>query len=106
MNAWLVLLFAGLCEMGWPIGFKLAHLYPKYSVICIIASAVSMALSGILLYIAQKTIPISTAYIVWTGVGGIGTFLAGVLLFGDAVNTMKCVSVFFILAGLIGLKVF
>ncbi len=106
MNAWITLLLAGLFEMGWPLGFKMASTHPKYSVLYIIGAAISMALSGILLFIAQKQIPISTAYIVWTGIGGIGTFLVGVLAFGDAVNVLKCVSAFLILAGIIGLKVF
>lgn len=106
MNAWVILLLAGICETGWPLGFKLASVCPKYQIPLIIAAAASMALSGVFLYMAQKTIPISTAYAVWTGIGGIGTFLIGVLAFGDAVNVMKCVSVFMIFAGLIGLKIF
>lgn len=106
MNPWITLLLAGILEMGWPLGFKLSTIYTKYSALFIIGAAVSMALSGLLLYIAQKSIPISTAYIVWTGIGAIGTFLFGVFFFGDSAGVLKCLSVVLILAGVIGLKIF
>ncbi|MDE7370878.1 MAG: hypothetical protein K2N07_03890, partial [Desulfovibrio sp.] len=86
MNPWLILLTAGLFEMGWPLGFKLAETAPAWRVPAIAFSIVSMAMSGLLLYLAQRHIAIGTAYAVWTGIGAAGTFCLGVLLFGDAVS--------------------
>ena len=59
--SWIYLIIAGLFEVGWPLGFKLASTYTKYRVVFIGVSVISMALSGVFLYIAQKTIPIGTA---------------------------------------------
>ena len=55
--AWLYLILAGLCEVGWPLGFKLANLNPRYHLLFLVLAVVSMGMSGWLLYIAQKTIP-------------------------------------------------
>ena len=71
--AWLYLILAGLCEVGWPLGFKLANLNPRYHLLFLVLAVVSMGMSGWLLYIAQKTIPMGTAYMIWTGIGGVGT---------------------------------
>lgn len=71
--SWLYLIIAGIFEVGWPLGFKLASTYTKYNIIFIVFSVISMALSGVFLYIAQKSIPIGTAYVIWTGVGAVGT---------------------------------
>ena len=77
MNAaWTYLLLAGLCEIGWPLGFKLSQA-TRFKLAFILAAAVSMALSGVFLYLAQRHIPIGTAYAVWTGIGAAGTFLIG-----------------------------
>ena len=63
---WILLICAGLLEIGWPLGFKLAGLHEKYFYHFIALSVVSMGLSGFLLYLAQKSIPIGTAYVIWT----------------------------------------
>ncbi len=63
-----------------------------------------MAISGALLLIAQKTIPVGTAYAVWTGIGAVGTFLIGVLFFGDSANLLRFLFVGLIVVGIIGLK--
>ena len=84
--SWVYLIIAGLFEVGWPLGFKLASTYTKYSILFIGLSVVSMTLSGVFLYIAQKSIPIGTAYVIWTGVGAVGTLLIGIFFFGDSAN--------------------
>lgn len=102
--AWIYLIFAGLFEMGWPLGFKLASALPKYHVLFIVLSVISMAISGLLLFVAQKTIPIGTAYAVWTGIGAVGTLVIGILFFHDSANIWRLFSASLIVAGIIGLK--
>ncbi|MBD5416157.1 MAG: hypothetical protein HDR50_00420 [Desulfovibrio sp.] len=106
MNPWLILLTAGLFEMGWPLGFKLAQTAPAWRVPAIGFSIVSMAMSGLLLYLAQRHIAIGTAYAVWTGIGAAGTFCLGVLLFGDAVSAGRVLGVALIICGVAALKLF
>ena len=72
MNPWIVLIAAGLFEIGWPLGFKLAQTAPAWRAAAIALSVLSMAASGWLLFLAQKHIPIGTAYAVWTGIGAAG----------------------------------
>ena len=102
-QAWLYLLAAGLCEIGWPLGFKLSQTtnYPK---LAIAAAIVSMGVSGFLLWSGQKHIPIGTAYAVWTGIGAAGTFLVGVLWFNDPLTVMRPVGAMMIVGGVIVLK--
>ena len=102
--AWIALLLAGLFEIGWPIGLKMAQA-PATRVIGIAAAIVFMATSGALLWFAQKQIPIGTAYAVWTGIGAAGTFLVGVFVFGDASSPARYAGVALIVAGVITLKV-
>lgn len=88
--AWLLLIGAGLLEIGWPLGFKLASIYEKYFYLFITISIVSMGASGFLLYLAQKTIPIGTAYVIWTGIGAIGTVsYQGIFFFHDSTNIFR-----------------
>ena len=101
--AWAYLLAAGLFEIGWPVGFKLSQ-QPEYKVWGIVGAIVSMGLSGWLLWLAQKQIPIGTAYAVWTGIGGAGTFVIGVLFFGDAASIARFVGVALIVGGVVTLK--
>ena len=102
--AWLLLIGAGLLEIGWPLGFKLASIYEKYFYLFITISIVSMGASGFLLYLAQKTIPIGTAYVIWTGIGAIGTVLIGIFFFHDSTNIFRLMFVLLILTGVEGLK--
>lgn len=102
--AWWLLVAAGLLEIGWPLGFKLAGTFPKHFYLFIACSVVSMGLSGLLLYIAQRSIPIGTAYVVWTGIGALGTVLIGILFFHDSANVLRLLFVSLILAGVVGLK--
>ncbi len=102
--AWFYLITAAVFEIGWPLGFKLSTMYPSHRVGWILFAAVCMALSGVFLYFAQRTIPIATAYIVWTGAGAVFTFLLGVLFFGDALTALRLLFVGLILAGIVGLE--
>ena len=101
--AWLYLLAAGVFEIGWPVGFKLTE-QPALRIWGFVIAIVCMALSGWLLWIAQKQIPIGTAYAVWTGIGGAGTFIVGVLCFGDALSLGRVLGVALIVGGVITLK--
>lgn len=103
--SWVYLIIAGLFEIGWPLGFKLASTYTKYSILFIGLSVVSMTLSGVFLYIAQKSIPIGTAYVIWTGVGAVGTLLIGIFFFGDSANFWRLFFITMIIIGVIGTKI-
>lgn len=104
MNPWVALIAAGLCEIGWPLGFKVAQTAPAWRMAAISLSVASMALSGWLLFLAQKQIPIGTAYAVWTGIGAAGTFILGVAVFGDALNWGRALGVAMIIGGVVVLK--
>jgi quaternary ammonium compound-resistance protein SugE len=101
---WIYLLLAGLFEIGWPIGFKLAQ-NPDFRWEGISLAVVFMTISGWFLWIAQKEIPIGTAYAVWTGIGAAGTFFVGVALFGDQTSLPRYLGVALIVAGVVTLKV-
>lgn len=103
--SWVYLIIAGIFEVGWPLGFKLASTYTKYSVVFIGVSVISMTLSGVFLYIAQKSIPIGTAYVIWTGVGAVGTLLIGIFFFGDSANFWRLFFITMIIIGVIGTKI-
>ena len=104
--AWIYLLLAGVCEIGWPLGFKLSQneISDSSRILWIAFSIASMAISGVLLFLAQKQIPMGTAYAVWTGIGAAGAFIVGVVLFKDPINFARALSVFLIIAGVVGLK--
>ena len=102
--AWVYLVVAGLFEIGWPVGFKLAQ-GESYRVAGLSVAVVCMALSGWLLYMAQREIPIGTAYAVWTGIGAAGTFLVGVVFFGDLLSLGRTLGVALIVGGVATLKV-
>ena len=101
--SWIYLIIAGIMEIGWPLGFKLAQTSNnKFAWLSV--AVVSMALSGYLLYLAQRDIPIGTAYVVWTSTGAVGTFLVGVLFFGDPLTLLRSFAILLILSGVIILK--
>ena len=102
--AWILLIIAGLFEIGWPLCFKLASMHSKYFIWFIGLSILSMGLSGYFLYLAQKSIPIGTAYVIWTGIGAIGTVLLGILFFHDSANIFRLLFLSLILIGIVGLK--
>lgn len=99
--SWLYLLLAGVCEVGWPIGLKLAEGGNR---LWFLFAILALALSGIFLFSAQKTIPMGTAYAIWTGIGAVGAFTIGITWFKDPATTARMVSVMFIIFGMVGLK--
>lgn len=101
--SWTYLIIAGFMEIGWPLGFKLSQT-SDHRIIWIIFSVLSMAGSGLFLYLAQRTIPIGTAYAVWTGIGAVGTFTLGILFFKDPATTIRMASAGLVVIGLVGLK--
>jgi len=101
--SWIILFCAGLFEIGWAVGLKYTDGFtrPLPTALTIGAMAVSIGLLGM----AVKELPLGTAYAVWTGVGAVGTVIAGIILFGEAMTLMRVASVALIVAGLVGLKV-
>ncbi|GAB3376035.1 quaternary ammonium compound efflux SMR transporter SugE [Lysobacter rhizosphaerae] len=99
---WIILILAGLFEVGWAIGLKytegFTRLWPTVGTIA--AMAVSLGLLGI----AMKSLPVGTAYAVWVGVGAVGTVILGIVLFDEPSNALRLASVALIVAGLVGLK--
>ena len=102
---WIYLFIAALFEMGWPLGLKLSQTMNS-KVPGIALALIAMTLSGVFLWLAQRTIPIGTAYAVWTGIGASGTFLIGVLFFKDTASLLQVMSVALIIIGVAGLKLF
>ena len=100
--AWVVLIVAGLFEIGWAIGLKYTEGFTR--LVPMLATAASMVVSLGLLGIALKTLPVGTAYAVWTGVGSVGTALLGILLFGESTSALRLACIGLIVAGIIGLK--
>jgi quaternary ammonium compound-resistance protein SugE len=100
---WAALVFAGVFEIGWPVGLKLAQ-NGETRVLGIAVALLFMVLSGFLLWTAQKQIPIGTAYAVWTGIGAAGTFIVGAALYGEAVSLMRFCGVGLIIGGVVVLK--
>lgn len=100
--SWLLLVVAGLFEIGWAIGLKytegFTRLWPS------VATVASMIISLGLLGIAMKDLPVGTAYAVWVGVGAAGTAILGIILFGDSADTARLLSLGLIVAGVVGLK--
>jgi quaternary ammonium compound-resistance protein SugE len=102
--AWVYLVLAGVFEWGWPVGLKLGmsasglHLgWIGFAVLCMVAS-------GGLLLVALKSIPIGTAYAVWTGIGAVGAFALGIFLFAEPATLLRFVFVGMIVLGIVGLK--
>ncbi|MDO5620918.1 MAG: multidrug efflux SMR transporter [Paracoccus sp. (in: a-proteobacteria)] len=101
--AWFYLVVAGLLEIGWPVGLKLAQT-PGTRWQGVLMAVAFMAASGFMLWLAQREIPMGTAYAIWTGIGAAGTFAVGVMLFGDASSLMRYAGVLLIIAGVVTLK--
>ncbi|MFC3110001.1 DMT family transporter [Undibacterium arcticum] len=101
--SWIYLIIAGFFEIGWPLGFKISQSGDK-RLIGIVMAVVCMGISGFLLWLAQRQIPIGTAYAVWTGIGAAGTFIVGVFLFGDAGSLGRYFGALLIISGVITLK--
>ena len=102
--AWIYLVIAGLFEIGWPLGLKIAQTMEGKQFTGIAIAVIAMGLSGFFLFSAQKDIPMGTAYAVWTGIGAAGTFILGIILYNDPIGILRIASVLLIIAGVIGLK--
>jgi len=102
--SWFYLIVAGLFEVGWPLGFKLSQT-TNNKILWILFAVLSMALSGTFLWLAQREIPIGTAYAVWTGIGAVGTLFIGILFFGDSASLWRMISALLIIIGIVGLKI-
>ena len=100
--AWLLLVVAGMFEVGWAIGLKYAEGFTRLwpSVFTVAAMIASVALLGI----AMKSLPVGTSYAVWVGVGAVGTASLGMALFGEAATLGRLASLGFIVVGIVGLK--
>lgn len=101
--AWTYLILAGLVEIGWPLGLKVSQSPGRFWHGIAIALS-GGAVSGLLLWLAQREIAIGTAYAVWTGIGAVGTFAVGIVFFGDSANPARIAAAGLIVAGLIGLR--
>ncbi len=97
------MIIASVFEVGWPYGLKMAAVSDA-KIAWIIFSVLIMTLSGIFLFLAQKGIPIGTAYAVWSGIGVSCTFIIGVVFFTDVVNLLRILGIIFIVLGVILLK--
>lgn len=102
--AWIYLLIAGIFEWGWPVGLKLGAGEAGYSIAWLGFAGLAMFASGALLLVAQKTIPMGTAYAIWTGIGAVGTFVLGILLFGETASFERFFFIGMIVLGIVGLK--
>ncbi len=102
--AWIYLVIAGLFEIGWPLGLKMAQTMEGKQFTGLAIAVIAMGLSGFFLFSAQKEIPMGTAYAVWTGIGAAGTFILGIILYNDPIGILRIASVLLIIAGVIGLK--
>jgi quaternary ammonium compound-resistance protein SugE len=101
--AWLYLIIAGLIEVGWALGLKASQGFTRPGVS--ILTVAGMILSFVLLSQAMKTLPVGTAYTVWTGIGAVGTVIFGILFFGESQNIYRLLCIGLIVLGVIGLKV-
>jgi quaternary ammonium compound-resistance protein SugE len=104
--AWVYLIIAGIFEWGWPVGLKLGWTGQGVRYGWIVFSILSMVGSGFFLFIAQRTIPMGTAYAVWTGIGAVGAFLLGILFFGEAAVFARFFFAGLIVVGIVGLKLY
>ncbi len=100
--AWMILVLAGLFEVAWAVGLKYTEGFTRLwpSVGTVLAMIVSITLLGI----AVKTLPLSTAYAVWTGIGAVGAVILGILLFSESASVPRLLCVGLILVGIVGLK--
>jgi len=101
--AWVLLVIAGLFEVGWAIGLKytegFTRLWPS------VGTATAMVISVVLLGMAMRTLPVGTAYAIWTGIGAVGTVILGIVLFGEPATAARLACVALIVSGIVGLKI-
>jgi quaternary ammonium compound-resistance protein SugE len=100
--AWVYLAFAGLFEIGWAIGLKYTDGFtrPVPTILTVASMVVSLGLLGL----ALKTLPVGTAYAIWTGIGTVGTVALGIMLLGESANALRLLCIGLIVVGILGLK--
>ncbi len=100
--SWIFLFFAGLFEIGWAIGLKYTEGFskPLPTLLTVASMIVSLGLLGL----ALKTLPVGTAYAVWTGIGTVGTAMLGIWLLGEPTTAIRLACIGLIVAGIVGLK--
>ena len=100
--AWVILAAAGLLEIGWAIGLKYTDGFTRLGPT--VATVAAMVASMVLLGLAMRTLPVGTAYAVWTGIGTVGTVLLGMVLFGESAQPIRLLCIAMIVGGIAGLK--
>lgn len=101
--AWVVLCVAGLLEIAWAVGLKYTEGFTRLGPS--VATAVAMIASMALLGIALRTLPLGTAYAIWTGIGSVGTAVLGIVLFREPATALRLACIALIVAGIVGLKI-
>src|SRR5690606_22666498 len=99
---WIILVFAGLFEIVWAYSMKLSEGFTKLTPS--IFTIVFMVLSFVLLAYAMRTLPLGTAYTIWTGIGAVGSFLVGVIVLGEPASAMRMLAAVLIISGLVLMK--
>ncbi|MHA6674063.1 quaternary ammonium compound efflux SMR transporter SugE [Enterobacter mori] len=100
--SWIILFIAGLLEVVWAIGLKYTHCFTRLTPSVITVTA--MIVSIVMLSWAMRTLPVGTAYAVWTGIGAVGAAITGILLLGESASLARIASLALIVAGIVGLK--
>ncbi|MEJ3959483.1 quaternary ammonium compound efflux SMR transporter SugE [Brachymonas sp. G13] len=100
--AWIALLLAGLLEIVWATSMKLSHGFTRLTPSLV--TLVAMALSFWLLSVAMRTLPLGTAYTIWTGIGSVGAFIVGIVILGEPLTAMRLVAAVLIVSGLVLMK--
>ncbi|MBK3732947.1 quaternary ammonium compound efflux SMR transporter SugE [Azospirillum brasilense] len=100
--SWVILFFAGLFEIGWAVGLKQTEGFtrPLATALTIASMVASLALLGM----ALKSLPLGTAYAVWTGIGTVGTVILGIFIYGESADILRLGCIALIVAGILGLK--
>jgi quaternary ammonium compound-resistance protein SugE len=102
VNPWILILLAGLCEIGWALGLRYSDGFTR-----VVPSVLTVALALLsfwFLALALRAVPIGTAYAVWVGIGAVGTAIAGVILFAEPASLLRIVGIALILSGIVVLK--
>ena len=100
--AWTYLLLAGLLEVVWAFSMKQSHGFTQLGPT--VVTAVAMAGSVVLLALAMRSLPLGTAYMIWTGIGAVGAFVVGVTILGEALTTQRLIAAALIVAGMVTMK--
>lgn len=100
--AWIILVVAGLLEVVWALAMKQSAGFTRF--LPTLVMVVAMAGSFGLLSLAMRSLPLGSAYMVWTGIGAVGAFIAGVVLLGEALSTQRLIAAFLIIAGMVTMK--